>query len=290
VPGDFAARILSPDLIPFEPTYVLWSDAATKHRYIRLPPGKQIDTSDPDHWIFPVGTQFFKEFDQDGIPVETRLVERIGDTGNQFNDYWLGAFVWQPDQSDAIFAVDGQENINGTDHDAPAADRCWNCHVGDKGHALGFSYVQLSEPRAFGADLAMLEARNLLSNPPEEPYHVPGDPVTVAALGYLHANCGHCHNDIGFARPTVDLILRLTHDETTPEMTGAYRTAVNGRLQSFTGRGFDVRISPGHPDKSELVFRISSRVKDIQMPPLATEFVDPGGIMKVTDWISSLAP
>ena len=46
----------------FTPTWRLWTDGAVKRRWVSLPPGGTIDTSDPDRWVFPVGTRFFKEF------------------------------------------------------------------------------------------------------------------------------------------------------------------------------------------------------------------------------------
>src|SRR6185369_14671617 len=41
---------------PFEPQHPLWSDGASKRRWIRLPPGTSIDARDPDAWRFPRGT------------------------------------------------------------------------------------------------------------------------------------------------------------------------------------------------------------------------------------------
>src|SRR5262245_21735632 len=49
----------------YTPHYQLWSDSATKRRWIYLPPGTQIDTSDMDFWKFPVGTKLWKEFTRD---------------------------------------------------------------------------------------------------------------------------------------------------------------------------------------------------------------------------------
>jgi hypothetical protein len=41
-----------------------------------LPPGTAIDATNPDRWIFPVGTQLFKEFSSHGDRVETRRIQR----------------------------------------------------------------------------------------------------------------------------------------------------------------------------------------------------------------------
>ena len=48
----------------FAPRYALWTDGAAKERYIYLPPGTSIDTTDPDQWIFPEGTMIWKNFVQ----------------------------------------------------------------------------------------------------------------------------------------------------------------------------------------------------------------------------------
>jgi PAS domain S-box-containing protein len=194
---DFAAKHVAPGVVAFEPTHKLWSDGADKRRWVRLPPGTRIDTSDMDHWVFPVGTQFFKEFSLGGVLLETRLVERYGDGPE---DYWMGAFVWTPDASDAVLAPDGQSNINGTMHDAPKQKDCGLCHRGDVGRVLGFSAIQLSRDTTPPA-MPDLVAMGWLSDPPADPhgFPAPGDDETAAALGYLHANCGHCHNENGAA-------------------------------------------------------------------------------------------
>ena len=113
-------RETATDAVLFEPTYKLWSDSAVKRRWVRLPHGTKIDTSDMDHWIFPVGTKLWKEFSLDGVRLETRLVERYG-TGPE--DYWMGAFVWNQEQTDAVLAPDGANDILATAHDAPAQKR-----------------------------------------------------------------------------------------------------------------------------------------------------------------------
>ena len=41
----------------FLPRWQLWSDEAVKRRWIWLPPGSTIDTTNMDHWKFPVGTK-----------------------------------------------------------------------------------------------------------------------------------------------------------------------------------------------------------------------------------------
>src|SRR5262245_45194627 len=68
--GLFAAQpaeSLAPGVRSFRPRFELWSDGASKRRWIWLPPGTQIDTSDMDAWQLPVGTKLWKEFTRDGV-------------------------------------------------------------------------------------------------------------------------------------------------------------------------------------------------------------------------------
>jgi hypothetical protein len=289
--ADFEAREIAPDLEAFTPRFTLWSDGAVKHRWISLPPGAVVDTTDPDRWRFPVGTRLFKEFAApDGRKLETRLVERIDDTGDPDRDFWLGAFAWLDDESDAVFVPDGQPNTRSTEHDIPAEDTCHSCHNGEPGRSLGFSELQLSGP-GDGLRLADLVARGLTSGPPASSHHaVDDDAVAAAGLGYLHANCGHCHNPEGSARPDTDLDLRIRATDATLADTGAYRTAIGHPLWRFKADGLSDRIAPGAPDTSGIVYRMSRRGPRLGMPPVGTEVVDPQGVDAVRAWVASLSP
>jgi hypothetical protein len=271
---DIADKQLAPDLLAFEPAYALWSDGADKQRWLRLPDGTQIDSSDMDHWQFPIGTVLFKEFAHAGKRLETRMIVR---TGPEPEDYWMGAFAWLDDESDALFVPDGRADVRGTQHDVPKVRNCFTCHNGDRGRVLGFSAVQQPE-----VDAA------LLTDPPATPFATPGDAVTAAALGYLHANCGHCHNPGGTARPDTDMNLRLAVSNLQPEDTATYQSTIGVALQYFDSEPFTDRVVAGDPDASGLLFRMTQRGPRTQMPPLATEQVDNAGVEHVRAWIESL--
>ncbi len=283
----------APDLEAFEPAYPLWSDGTSKRRWIRLPPGTRVDTTEMDHWQFPVGTKLWKEFSREGVLYETRLVERYG-PGRE--DYWMGAFVWNMEGTDAFYAVDGTMDIHGSTHDAPAAKVCGACHRGDKGRVLGLSSLQLGQPAAAdrpGLTLARLVERALLSAPPADgtsAYPVPGDAPTAAALGYLHANCGHCHNENGSSWPDTQMVLRLRVGEQIAGESELARSVVGGKLQSYRHPTLTDRVVPGDPGRSGLLERMKIRGSKDQMPSLATEVIDPSGIEVVTRWIAGLAP
>jgi mono/diheme cytochrome c family protein len=291
--ADMESRTLADGLRGFEPSFVLWADGAEKQRWLALPSGSQIDTSDMNRWQFPIGTRAVKEFSVNGVPLETRLVERYG-TGR--DDYWMGAFVWREDQRDADFVEAGQEDVLGTAHDAPAQERCPACHNGEPGRFLGVSALQLSTSELSDASgtwtLESLGAEQRLSAPPPPGtrYAPPGDETTRAALGYLHANCGHCHNPRGTSWPDTQMLLRLNVEESVAEDTGLFRSVVGQSLQYYRAEAGTLRVVPGEPDASALIQRMGVRGPKEQMPPLATEAIDPDGVLAIRRWIASLVP
>ena len=75
--ADFARQTLAPNAMPYAPAAPLWSDGAEKERWIELPSGQKIDISNPNEWVFPVGTKVFtKQFTYMGRRVETRMFQK----------------------------------------------------------------------------------------------------------------------------------------------------------------------------------------------------------------------
>jgi hypothetical protein len=272
--SDFAAKTVNPRLVEFAPNNVLWSDGAQKLRWYQLPTGGVIDSSDMNHWLLPVGTKLFKEFSLDGKRLETRLIWRVGDTGNRERDTLLASYVWLDDESDAVLALAGAQNVRGTEHDVPDADTCWKCHVSEPGRSLGLSALQLG-------DVSALPLSVQPSDP--TPFAAPN-----AALGYLHANCGHCHNPNGSAWVNSSMVLRLDVEERDATANKIVQTTVGVPIQQWLNHGFAERIVAGDPDASAIYYRMSQRAMNVQMPQLATEKTDPAGLALVRAWIESL--
>ncbi|MBL8683846.1 MAG: hypothetical protein JNK05_32035 [Myxococcales bacterium] len=280
--ADTARQTLAPSVRPFQPRFQLWSDGAEKRRWFALPPNATIDTRDMNDWVFPVGSRFWKEFTRDGVRVETRLIQR---TGSGPSDWAFMAYVWNDAGTEAIATPGGMADARGTNHDVPAADRCVGCHGGRMSRVLGFSAIQLSsDDAAQSALLNDLIADGLLTVAPTRNFELPGNETERAALGYLHANCGHCHNTARPPRqgarcfdPQRELDFWLRVDALgSPATTPTYATAV--------GRA----VEPGHPERSAVVRLMSRRGGRLQMPPLATERVDASGVALVTAWIAGM--
>ena len=284
-----------PDVWAFTPQYPLWSDGADKQRWIRLPPGGVIDASMPDVWRFPAGTRLWKEFSHGGHRIETRFIER------RRNGAWrYASYVWNADGSDAtlapargVVAMPVAEAPQGR-YDVPARADCTSCHEGTAQPVLGFSALQLVPGRG-ASDLATLIARGVLRNAPavwaaRPPRIAAASDIERAALGHLHANCGHCHNRSGNGVP---LRLTLAQSALDPEAsrreTLASAVAVEGRYRTPTLPGRHL-IEPRAPEASVLVARMSSRQPQLQMPPLGTHIVDDAGLALVERWIHHLSP
>src|SRR5438128_1263517 len=190
--ANIATGELAPGVMPFTPRFPLWSDGSEKRRWIWLPSGTPIDTTNMDDWVFPAGTKVWKEFSLDGARLETRLLQKRGPADFDWSSL---AYVWDADGNDATAAALGEIDSHQTDHDVPAAGECVACHGGRRSFVLGFSAVQLAGPAAVNElNLEGLVARGWLSSPPKDEPVIPGNAIEVAALGYLHANCSHCHN------------------------------------------------------------------------------------------------
>lgn len=277
--GDAELREPAAELLEYTPAHELWSDGASQRRWLRLPPGTRIDTSDMNAWEFPVGTQLWKEFSELGRRMETRLLERVASP-----EGWVAvAYVWNAAETDASARPDGAEDVLETHHDVPGARACMTCHGGERQRVLGFSALQLSHPPRSAADwtLQRLAEEGLLSAPPAAPLAIPGTATEVASLGYLHANCGSCHNRERTNEPRyfgppprLDLCLRV-EELASPAATATYRSSI-GEL-----------VVPGAPEDSPLFQRFTrASLFRRRMPPLGSEVLDARGASILARWIT----
>ena len=116
----------------------------------------------------------------------------------------------------------------------PSRADCLACHEGAPVPILGYSAVQL-------------EARI--------------DP----GLGYLHGNCGHCHNDSG---PLANVDLSLAQRSSDPQRSAARTQA------SVSARGPEL-----------LARKMRSPNPLTRMPPLGVTRIDESGIALVERWM-----
>jgi hypothetical protein len=294
--SDWASKTVSADLQEYDPGLHLWSDGAVKTRWIYLPPGADggrapIDTSDMDEWTFPIGTKVWKEFVLGGKRVETRLIWKQAD-----NLWYLTTYLWSPDgESSATELTTGELDADGHGYEVPTQSACPQCHNGRLDKVLGFEAVALSSAGATPVTLQTLAASGWITEPPEAGIVIPGNTTDVAALGYLHANCGiACHNRGSGAAEGTGFFMRLeVADMATVQATDTWQTGV-GHLSFFTPPGATsplMILAPGDAGASCVYYRMSTRtgVDDaavgIQMPPIDTHKVDEAGVSIIQQWI-----
>jgi hypothetical protein len=307
---DIARKQVDPRNLPWQPQYPLWSDGGAKERWIRIPPGTRIDTSNMDRWVFPVGTKFYKEFAFQGRRVETRIMEKVS-SDNSVNGWTFKAFQWRPDESDAALVgsagvANAAPTAFGTTHDIPTQDQCRSCHTRGGDAVNGFDALQLSEDHdPMAVDAARLEPGDvtvadlarlgLITNAPAEPARIESrTPVGRWSMGFLHGNCSNCHNPQGPAASS-GLDTRHTVAATREEDEPTYRSAVNQLTLVFNIPGTSLgvnsfRILGGSPDQSAVLFRMNSRGGFNQMPPFASKVADPESAALVSEWIRRLPP
>ena len=275
----------------YEPRFPLWSDGEKKTRYLILPQNTQIDTSDMNHWVFPVGTKAFKEFyGQDpatgqDMRLETRLLEKRAD-----GTWFAISFAWNSAQTAVRPRPYGEPAAMGTMHDIPAQEDCQTCHLATGDQVLGIDAIQLShEPGHAGLSLGSLRGAGLLTTDPgTDRFELPGDAQAQAALGMMHSNCGSCHQPGNMAFERTDLELLLNIDELADvTATAAYRTSV-GILTEKRLDEWPLRIEAGNGQGSAMVGRMLDTDPLVAMPPLARKIPDMAGAEVLAGWIDSL--
>ena len=147
LPG--AARRRRGRLVPYDVNSPLFSDGASKRRWMALPPGGQDRhrrgraTSS-----FPPGSTLVKEFSVGATRVETRLFVRHGD------GVWAGySYAWNAEQTDATLvppsSVEVKRTVGGVTWSHPTRWHCMACHTPGAGFALGPEIAQLNRAFAY---------------------------------------------------------------------------------------------------------------------------------------------
>jgi hypothetical protein len=126
---------------------------------------------------------------------------------------------------------------------------------------------------------------------------IPGDATARAALGYMHANCGHCHNPKAKDASLGLQLWQLTTQLGNVTDTGAHRTSVNAETQSPESPVGEpeLRVVPGDLEQSALYWRLTQPPIYPQMPEggahmplIGSELTDPRAVELIGQWISSM--
>lgn len=149
-------------VVPYEVISPLWSDGASKHRFIHLPEGKTIGYSE-DRWKFPVGSILVKTFgylhDQRDASAGERLLEtRL--LVHESDGWKAHTYVWNDEQTDAVRKSAGTTLSVSTidsagasvtfDYGVPNSTKCSECHGKDAPDTLGGKTRQLDRDHDYG--------------------------------------------------------------------------------------------------------------------------------------------
>jgi uncharacterized repeat protein (TIGR03806 family) len=302
---DTATHQVHPGLIPYDVNAPLWSDGASKLRYIAVPADKTIEYTPRGGWNFPDGAALLKTFSLEleaGNPASRRRLETrvmLKQLGN-----WTGyTYVWNDAQTDAELAPEQGLDQTFTVKDAsgnrrqtwhyPSRAECLVCHSRAANFALGPSDVQMNRDFAYPSGrrdnqiraLAHIGVLNVdyASLKPDRPALVsPQDPAAsldARARSYLHANCAHCHVEAGGGNASVDLDYL-----TDPKNAKMFDAAA----QSNPFDTPDAKlIVTGRPEASVLYHRLATRGPG-QMPPVGSNVVDVTAATLIREWIAKM--
>lgn len=276
-------------VLPFEVNSPLWSDGASKERFLALPDGKQIHIEANGDWTLPIGSVLIKHFRLGGRLIETRFLVRHTDGD------WSGyTYEWAEDQSDAHLLESAKVKQVGTQTwHYPSRAQCMACHTEVAGRSLGLETGQLNRTASYQTtgrmanQLSTLNHIGLFDAPlTEAPAFLaalpnPGDrskALDARARSYLHANCAMCHQPGGPGRGPEDF--RFTTPAAAMGAIGVEPTQTN-----FGVEGAKL-ITPGRPDLSIVSLR-AHMLETGRMPPLGRNLVDEAGVALLDQWIRS---
>lgn len=305
--SDIAKKTIAKENRYYSPQYPLWTDGAIKKRWIYIPEGKQIDTSDMNKWIFPIGTKIWKEFafeSEDGpkvTRVETRLIEK-----NNHGNWIYYTYHWNADESDADLVPDaGLADVyqidSKTTFDIPSKRQCIACHGFDNRAVQSFQAIQLSPERDGMAPhqdnsipnpltLKEMMAEGLMTHNPNVWPKIPNDnlnPLQKTVFGYMVGNCASCHRPGGLADRTgffTDFDVKAKDFTQLP----AYKTGVDEHTVFFVIPGVDptdsYRLRPSKIEHSAVAYRLKNR-NSRPMPPFGYKITDQEGVRLVEDYL-----
>ena len=294
----------NPGLIEYDVNVPLWSDGATKQRWIGVPDNSKVEVQKDGTLLLPVGSVLAKQFYLDtGATTPTRVELRV--LVHEKNG-WAGyTYKWNAAQTDADLAYDGaQQSFKVKDPTAsggyrnqvwnyPASSDCMSCHTDAGDWALSIRYNQLNRDFQYSKvqDNQLRAWNNIgLFNPPiaesgihelpahENPYGNTGT-VEHRARAWLDVNCATCHAPSGPAPGGMDMrsearLLDMNLFDVTPS---------EGSLGLTNAH----RILAGKKESSVLWERLR-RTDGFRMPKIGSTVVDKVGVQLIGNWIDSL--
>ncbi|MBX7072737.1 MAG: hypothetical protein K1X71_06275 [Pirellulales bacterium] len=312
--GDGRSQQPAPGVIPYDINTPLFSDYATKYRFVKLPAGGKAQYNADRALDFPVGTIIAKTFAYPHDMRDPTQGERLMETRILLHraDGWVGLpYVWNDEQTEARLEVVGavkpvkwihtDGNERAIDYLIPNANQCKGCHkaerdtmlpIGPKARHMNRDLVYHDRDQPYTENQLTHWTRiGALEGAPADPAAAPrmavwNDPSSGSlndrARAWLEINCAHCHNPGGNARNSG---LNLMASTERPFEFGVFKPPVAAGRGSG---GLRYDIVPGKPDESVLVFRIGSDHPEVMMPEIGRRLVHQEGLALIREWVASL--
>ncbi len=320
--ADIAAGQMASGLVPYSVQAPLWSDGATKSRWMAVPTGQQIEGTDVWGWNFPAESVLVKTFalpivDQ-GKTIQRRIETRVM---VKVDKEWFGySYAWKDDQSDAELVQAGgrdqvfQVNHSGADSSTasqsqsqtwryPSRVECMVCHSRAANYVLGLSTAQMNRLHNYDGvvdnQLQALAHVGLLKMPGQSKEDLQAGRLPKAASEYKQLADPHDATQPLESRVRAYLQSNCAHCHTdagggNSKMELSSHADLNKMViidampqhDAFKLEGARL-VAPGEPDKSLLPLRMAVRGAG-QMPPLARAVPDEAGVELVRAWIASL--
>lgn len=313
--ADLATLAPATGLLPYEPAAPLWSDGASKHRWIAVPNdgthdelSEQIIFSENLEWDYPIGTVFVKHFelpvDQSNPSVVKRLETRF--LVNSEDGYYAVTYKWNDTGTEAYLQSEGSmQSFDVTDTNGatttqewsyPDRASCLECHQLAAGRVLGMKTRQLNWDYSYDAygtnnqlahfnslglfdvNLAASDLSQFLSSKNLDDTSAS---VQDRIRSYLDSNCSNCHRPGGIAG-RAEFDARLS---TPLELAGMLDEELKADDLGLT----DPKIlKSGDAQNSMIYHRDSTRGDLSQMPPLGSSITDSKYLDLLQTWIEEL--
>jgi len=287
--GNPADLMPNQGVIPYDLNTPLFTDYATKRRFVWMPAGRPATYKSDDTFDFPPGTILSKTFSYPDAQGKERLIETrllVNASGG-----WVALpYVWNAAQTEGTLDINADpvdvkwKNTN-IHYVIPNSNQCKECHDQNKVTGpIGPKARHLNRDN----QLAHWTQIGYLQGAPEQAPKQPvwNDPSTGSlaerARAYLEVNCAHCHSPGGSASNTG---LYLTDLETDPMRIGFCKTPVAAGKASADMLFDAIR---GHPELSILVHRMASDEPKIMMPEIGRTIVHQEGVALIRSWLASL--
>lgn len=288
-------------VLPYDLNMPLFSDYASKKRFIYVPKGSVIPYEAGNTLDLPVGSILIKHFyypNAGGVEkyIETRLLIHRAD-GWQAETY-----EWNAEQTDASRNIIGGNRVltatvNGSEQTfnylIPNVNQCKNCHAfNGKQEPIGPVIENLNKNFDYSSGTANQIDKWIANGILEAPIqgvvpHWPklddsGASIENRARAYLAVNCSSCHRLEGSAANSG---LYLEYENQDSLSLGFWKNPVAAGGGSG---GLTYVIKPGYANESIILYRMISDVVNERMPEIGRNLSHEQGIALIREWIDNM--